>query len=109
MIINAHANDNGFAKRKPKFYATTHTSSNFRRDPFQSQERTVLRAAAAGLKKAGIKDIPGDIEQLMRDVDSDGSGVIDYTEFVAATLDKRQYIQVSTLTDAGSRQGILFF
>lgn len=31
----------------------------------------------------------------MRDVDSDGSGVIDYTEFVAATLDKRQYIQAS--------------
>lgn len=50
---------------------------------------------SAGLKKAGIKDIPSDLEQLMRDVDSDGSGVIDYTEFIAATLDKRLYIQAS--------------
>lgn len=52
-----------------------------------------LQELRTGLKKAGIKDIPSDLEQLMRDVDSDGSGVIDYTEFVAATLDKRQYIQ----------------
>ncbi|CDJ42275.1 CAM kinase, CDPK family, putative [Eimeria tenella] len=40
-----------------------------------------------------MKELPSDLEQLMNDVDSDGSGVIDYTEFVAATLDKRQYIQ----------------
>lgn len=44
-----------------------------------------------------MKELPSDLEQLMNDVDSDGSGVIDYTEFVAATLDKRQYIQVSRL------------
>eukprot|EP00434_Breviolum_minutum_P023359 symbB.v1.2.020606.t1/scaffold1743.1/size123518/7 len=29
----------------------------------------------------------------MKEVDSDGSGNIDYTEFLAATLDKRMYIQ----------------
>lgn len=52
-----------------------------------------LQELRTGLKKAGMKDIPSDLEQLMNDVDSDGSGVIDYTEFVAATLDKRQYIQ----------------
>ncbi|CAE8598437.1 unnamed protein product, partial [Polarella glacialis] len=27
------------------------------------------------------------------DIDSDGSGVIDYTEFLAATLDKKAYMQ----------------
>ncbi|KAL8426512.1 hypothetical protein Efla_004877 [Eimeria flavescens] len=54
-----------------------------------------LHELRTGLKKAGIKDIPSDLEQLMKDVDSDGSGVIDYTEFVAATLDKRQYIQAN--------------
>merc|ERR1712039_654578 len=27
------------------------------------------------------------------DVDSDGSGVVDYTEFLAATLDKRVYMK----------------
>jgi len=46
-----------------------------------------------GLAKAGLKDIPVDLQQILEDVDSDGSGVIDYTEFLAATLDKRAYLQ----------------
>lgn len=45
-----------------------------------------------GISKMGI-DIPPNLKQIMEQVDSDGSGVIDYTEFLAATLDKRQYIQ----------------
>merc|ERR1712146_779799 len=32
-------------------------------------------------------------QQIMEEVDSDGSGVIDYTEFLAATLDKKSYMQ----------------
>merc|ERR1711920_571992 len=46
-----------------------------------------------GIQKAGLKEIPADLQQIMEDVDSDGSGVIDYTEFLAATLDKRLYLQ----------------
>eukprot|EP00916_Digyalum_oweni_P019570 GHVL01032579.1.p1 GENE.GHVL01032579.1~~GHVL01032579.1.p1 ORF type:complete len:476 (-),score=73.57 GHVL01032579.1:69-1496(-) len=46
-----------------------------------------------GINKAGLKEIPGDFEAIMKDIDSDGSGVIDYTEFIAASLDKKQYIQ----------------
>jgi len=46
-----------------------------------------------GLLKAGLKKIPDDLKQIMEDVDSDGSGVIDYTEFLAATLDKRYHIE----------------
>eukprot|EP00922_Rhytidocystis_sp_ex-Travisia-forbesii_P049193 GHVS01073262.1.p1 GENE.GHVS01073262.1~~GHVS01073262.1.p1 ORF type:complete len:640 (-),score=81.16 GHVS01073262.1:387-2306(-) len=46
-----------------------------------------------GLRNSGLKEIPADLDQLMQEVDSDGSGVIDYTEFIAASLDKRQYIQ----------------
>lgn len=46
-----------------------------------------------GLQKAGLKEIPPDLQQIMEDVDADGSGVIDYTEFLAATLDKRLYVQ----------------
>mmetsp|Transcript_3923 Transcript_3923/g.10908 ORF Transcript_3923/g.10908 Transcript_3923/m.10908 type:complete len:507 (+) Transcript_3923:86-1606(+) len=45
-----------------------------------------------GLEKAGLKEIPPDLQQIMEDVDADGSGVIDYTEFLAATLDKRAYL-----------------
>jgi len=46
-----------------------------------------------GLAKAGLKDIPPDLQQILEDVDSDGSGVIDYTEFLAATLDAREYLK----------------
>lgn len=46
-----------------------------------------------GMFKAGFKDIPPDLEQIMKEVDSDGSGVIDYSEFLAATLDVKTYIQ----------------
>merc|ERR1711979_123853 len=46
-----------------------------------------------GLAKAGLKDIPQDLQQILEDVDSDGSGVIDYTEFLAATLDKARYVK----------------
>merc|ERR1712100_650832 len=46
-----------------------------------------------GLRQAGMKDLPPDIEEIMRDVSSDGSGLIDYTEFLAAALDKMAYMQ----------------
>lgn len=45
-----------------------------------------------GLKEAGVV-IPGDVEDMMEAIDTDGSGVIDYSEFLAATMDKRKYIQ----------------
>ncbi|CEL97997.1 unnamed protein product [Vitrella brassicaformis CCMP3155] len=46
-----------------------------------------------GLSKSGLKELPQDLEQIMMEVDSDGSGVIDYTEFIAATLEKKHYIK----------------
>jgi len=45
-----------------------------------------------GLLSCGLKEIPADLAQIMKEVDSDGSGVIDYTEFLAATLDKKVYM-----------------
>merc|ERR1719446_1983742 len=46
-----------------------------------------------GLKVAGLKEIPPDLQAILEGVDADGSGVIDYTEFLAATLDKQQYMK----------------
>lgn len=46
-----------------------------------------------GLEKSGLKEIPPDLQAILEHVDADGSGVIDYTEFLAATLDKRMYLQ----------------
>jgi calcium-dependent protein kinase len=46
-----------------------------------------------GLSQAGVTELPHDLKQIMEGIDADGSGVIDYTEFLAATIEKRQYIQ----------------
>eukprot|EP00928_Gymnodinium_smaydae_P018456 TRINITY_DN17022_c0_g2_i1.p1 TRINITY_DN17022_c0_g2~~TRINITY_DN17022_c0_g2_i1.p1 ORF type:complete len:507 (+),score=172.99 TRINITY_DN17022_c0_g2_i1:91-1611(+) len=53
-----------------------------------------------GIEQSGLKQIPPDLQQIMDDVDSDGSGVIDYTEFLAATLDKRDYIKTDVCWSA---------
>merc|ERR1712228_583595 len=45
-----------------------------------------------GMRKAGL-EVPPDFQQIMQEVDSDSSGAIDYTEFLAATLDKRLYLK----------------
>jgi len=67
------------------------------RETFQSLDENgdgLLTSAEMrdGLEKAGLKDIPADLQDIMKNVDADGSGVIDYTEFLAATLDKKLYM-----------------
>merc|ERR1719498_452453 len=42
-----------------------------------------------GLIRAGIKDVPADLQDVFKQLDADGSGTIEYTEFLAATIDKR--------------------
>jgi len=46
-----------------------------------------------GIAKAGLKEIPADLQQTIDGLDSDGSGEIDYTEFLAACLDQRFYVK----------------
>merc|ERR1712194_669416 len=38
-------------------------------------------------------ELPQDLKEILEGIDADGSGVIDYTEFLAATIEKRQYVQ----------------
>jgi len=45
-----------------------------------------------GLKAAGVK-IPKDLAVVLEEVDTDGSGVLDYTEFLAASMDHKIYSQ----------------
>jgi len=46
-----------------------------------------------GLGSAGVSVPPGDLQEIMDGIDSDCSGVIDYTEFLAAMLERKQYLQ----------------
>lgn len=46
-----------------------------------------------GIEKAHLRRPLLDLDAVVEGVDADGSGLIDYTEFLAATLDKRVYLQ----------------
>jgi calcium-dependent protein kinase len=46
-----------------------------------------------GLNQAGLDISAGDLQEIVNGIDADGSGVIDYTEWIAATLERRQYMQ----------------
>jgi len=52
-----------------------------------------------GLKEAAV-NLPVDVDALLEQVDTDGSGVVDYTEFLAATMDKKMYHQENTVWNA---------
>lgn len=50
----------------------------------------------AGLQKNGVA-CPPNLEKMLQEADTDGSGVVDYTEFLAATMDKKVYSQESAV------------
>ncbi|XP_026192344.1 calcium-dependent protein kinase 2 [Cyclospora cayetanensis] len=52
-----------------------------------------VQEVAEGLKRLGWTEIPPDLQAIMEEVDSDKSGHIDYTEFIAATMDRKLYMK----------------
>merc|ERR1712176_440556 len=46
-----------------------------------------------GLQKIQVKEPPKDLQDIITGTDCDGSGVVDYTEFLAAAIDKRAFLQ----------------
>lgn len=51
-----------------------------------------MKELKAGLEWSGVA-CPADLDTLLAEADTDGSGVVDYTEFLAATMDKKLYHQ----------------
>jgi len=45
-----------------------------------------------GMRKQGVR-IPEDLEGIIRNLDTDGSGKVDYTEFIASTLTSKEYMR----------------
>lgn len=52
-----------------------------------------LSELRGGLQRAGLAVLPSDLKEIMEGIDADGSGVIDYTEFLAGTLERRHLMQ----------------
>merc|ERR1711979_178601 len=46
-----------------------------------------------GLNRAGLAEFSPSLQQAIEGIDFDGSGCIDYSEFLAAALEKRHYLQ----------------
>jgi len=52
------------------------------------------------LESGGSVSLPEDLKQMIEDMDTDGSGKIDYTEFLAATIDKKHAQQEEVVWQA---------
>lgn len=48
-----------------------------------------------GVREAGLQNVP-DLQQIVDEVDTTGNGHIDYTEFLASSLDRQLYTQESS-------------
>merc|ERR1719191_1288794 len=48
-----------------------------------------IREIKDGLESAGLSDLVGQISDAMSALDNDGSGKVDYREFIAATMNKK--------------------
>lgn len=46
-----------------------------------------------GLSQAGLVEVPASLQQAIEGLDLDGSGCIDYSEFLAAALERKHYLQ----------------
>mmetsp|Transcript_74130 Transcript_74130/g.116024 ORF Transcript_74130/g.116024 Transcript_74130/m.116024 type:complete len:544 (+) Transcript_74130:52-1683(+) len=53
-----------------------------------------------GIVQAGVRDLPADFVDIVSSIDSQKSGGIDYTEFLAASLKKDQYLKESACRKA---------
>ena len=55
-----------------------------------------------GIQKSGIdiQSLGLDLKEVLSNIDSNNSGVIDYTEFIAATLEKKKYMREDRLWSA---------
>nr|AZL94753.1 calcium-dependent protein kinase [Nephromyces sp. MMRI] len=53
-----------------------------------------------GLKRFGWDEVLSDLDKILKDVNSDKSGEINYTEFLAASMDTRLYIREDICREA---------
>merc|ERR1712007_324348 len=82
QIIASHTDEKAITQLRDAFIAL-----DVNGDGVLSAEE--LKTCLAGSNQ----DIPDNIEKLAQELDVDGSGGIDYTEFIAAALDMKSYSQ----------------
>merc|ERR1712113_205251 len=63
----------------------------------KNKDGTLTRAEIAEAMSVHGIDLPADFAQTLASVDTDGSGSIDYTEFIASTLSRKHYLREEVL------------
>jgi calcium-dependent protein kinase len=98
--LRAFPSRNKFVKAALHIIAAQFSDMQIRslRDAFISLDSNgdgllTLRELRDGLRQAGLAVLPSELRKIMEGIDADGSGVIDYTEFLAATLQRRHLLQ----------------
>lgn len=78
---------------------TAHLRDIFRTLDSDGNGHITVQELRSVIEQAGIQ-IPVDLEQLAVQADTDGGGTIEYTEFLAATLDKQKLIREEVIWEA---------
>jgi calcium-dependent protein kinase len=53
-----------------------------------------------GIEKLGKNELGVDVEEIFKSIDTDGSGRIDYTEFLAACINQKSFLRQERLNEA---------
>ncbi len=59
-----------------------------------------IETGLKNLKKGPLKNTKAEYKELMKSMDKDGNGVIDYTEFITAAIDKAALLSKKNLISA---------
>lgn len=104
--LRAFRNLNRFQKLAASVVAQTMDSTNVKklRDIFVSLDTNgdgmlTVEELKAGMQKGGL-EIPSDLQEIMESIDCDGNGVLEYSEFLTAALDKKAILEEQRLLSA---------
>jgi calcium-dependent protein kinase len=64
----------------------------------RKSNKVYIQIKGVGVGKLGDKNI--DVEEIFKSIDTDKSGVINYTEFIASTIDTKIYLKEEKLYEA---------
>lgn len=79
-------------------YQMDETQIRSLRDTFRALDQNgdgilTVQEMKEGLEQAGVTELSPNLQHMMEVADSNSSGSIDYTEFLAASLDRRNFVQ----------------
>lgn len=103
--LNRYKNTNKFQKAVLTFIASRLKDDEIKvlKEIFHALDKNMDGTLTIDEVKEGVsklKDCNLNVEEIFKSIDTDGSGVINYTEFLAATIDQKIYLKEEKLYEA---------